>query len=137
MRGVEGEEMITLRDLFKTTWDITELDIFAREPETMAFVHHWIYGEDIKETTHMYYDRIDGRLSIINGKINDHGELKHGSSEIGWGVKEKLFPDEIIDAPVTHLRMQPMSGPNGVYCSVDIEMHSLTAQKYIKRLDEG
>ena len=128
--------MITLRDLFEVTWDITELDITAREPETMTYVHRWLYVEDIYETIYMYHARKAGRLSIINDKINHHGEPTRGGSEIGWGVNEKLLPAEIIDAPATHLLMMPRSRGRGTRCCVDIEMHPLTAQKYIKPFEE-
>lgn len=128
--------MITLRDLFAVTWDITELDITAREPETMTYVHRWLYVEDIYETIYMYHARKAGKLSIINDKINHHGEPTRGGSEIGWGVNEKLLPADIIDAPVTHLLMTPMARGNGTRCCVDIEMHPLTAQKYIKPFEE-
>jgi len=40
--------MSTLRDLFEVTWDITKLDITAREPETMTYVNRWLYGEDMR-----------------------------------------------------------------------------------------
>jgi len=92
--------------------------------------------EDIYETIHMYHDRKAGKLSIINCKANHHGEPTRGGSEIGWGINEKLFPTEIIDAPVTHLLMTPRSRGNGTWCCVDIEMHPLTAQKYIKPFEE-
>ena len=128
--------MITLRDLFEVTWDITKLDITAREPETTTYVHRWLYGEGITETIHMYHERKAGRLSIIEGRINHHGEPTRSGSEIGWGVNEKLLPAEIIDAPVTHLLMMPRPRGNGTWCCVDIEMHPLTAQKYIKPFEE-
>ena len=128
--------MITLRDLFAVTWNITELDITAREPETMTYVHRWIYGEDIVENIHLYHERRAGRLSIIDAKINHHGEPTRGGSEIGWGVNEKLFPAEIIDAPMTRLLMTPRLRGNGTGCCVDIEMHPLTAQKYVKPFEE-
>ena len=121
--------MITLRELFAVSWDITELEITAREPESMKFIHEWIYGEDIHESTHMYYDRMEGKLSIIEGRINYHGEAARGGAETGWGVKEKLFPKEILDAPVTHLSMYDKG--RGKKCRVDIEMHRITAMKYV------
>lgn len=123
--------MITLRDLFEVTWTIAELDVTAREPEGMTFIHRWLYGEGITETIHMYHERAEGRLSIIEGRINHHGEATRGGSEIGWGVKEKVLPAEILDAPVTHLSMSLLPQGRGTLCRVDIEMHRLTAEKYI------
>ena len=123
--------MITLRELFRVTWDITVLQIVAREPDSMEFIHEWIYGEDIHESIHMYHDRMEGKLSIIEGRINHHGEPIRGGAETGWGVKEKLFPAEILDAPVTHLSMSSRSRGQGTSCRVDIEMHRITAMKYV------
>ena len=125
--------MITLRDIFAVTWDITELQITAREPESLRFIHQWIYGEGIRETTHMYYDRLDGKLTLVSKRINHHGEATRGGAEIGWGVNEKLFPAAILDAPVTHMLMSARSQSRGTECSVDIEMHRLTAETIITR----
>ena len=125
--------MITLRDIFAVTWDITELWITAREPESMQFIHQWAYGDGIRETTHMYYDRMDGKLTMVNNRINHHGEATRGGAEMGWGVNEKLFPPAILDAPVTHMLMRDRSQGRGTTCSVDVEMHRLTAETIITK----
>lgn len=119
--------MMTLRDLFDAAWDITELDITAREPEGMKFIHRWKYGDHTTETLHMYHERQAGRLSIVEGRINHHGEASRGGAEMGWGVKTKLFPAEILDAPVLHLSMYPLSQGRGTHCMVDVEMQKVTA----------
>lgn len=124
--------MITLRDLFKVTWDITELDITAREPDTTQYVHRWIFGEDISKPVHIRYEQEAGRLSIIEKKIN-----AHGGGEIAWGVKEKLLPADLIDAPITHLRLTRRCQDNGQTCAVDIELNRLTAAKYIMKQEDG
>lgn len=118
--------MMTLKDLFETFWTITEVRITAREPKTGAFIHEWIYGPAISVSTYMRYDIDDGKLTVVDGKINAHGEPTRGGSEIGWGVKEKLFHKALLDAPVTHLNV--FHWHNGEYrISVDVEMQKLEA----------
>lgn len=118
--------MMTLKDLFETFWTITEVRITAREPETGIFIHEWIYGPAIGVSTYMRYDIADGKLTVVDGKINAHGDQTRGGSEIGWGVKEKLFPKKLIEAPITH-----MSATNkwhgGHSIAVDVEMSKLEA----------
>ena len=100
--------MITLRELFKVMWDITELNVTARDPDDEHFLHEWKYGKDIHETIHMYHDRQAGRLSIVKKDINHHGKPKGNSFEMGWGVREKVFPAQLIDAEITHLMARPL-----------------------------
>lgn len=126
--------MITLREIFKVFWTITRAEITVRQPD-LRFVHKWIYGENINESSHMYYDRISGRLSIIDRKINHHGDDGRGGCETGWGVKEKMFPKDILDAPITHMSViNHHSGEHTLY--VDIEMHELTAMSLIQEETE-
>lgn len=117
--------MITLDELFKVTWDITEIQITARAHD-LHFLHQWIYGEGITETSHMHYERVSGNLTFCPIKINAHGDDNgHGTSEIGWGVKEELIPKELREAPVTHLMMRTRC-KGGHEVSVDVEMQELT-----------
>lgn len=122
--------MMTLRDLFEVMWSITELHINAYDDNRL--VHKWIYGPEAlqKETIHQYHERMDGMLTIVEEKINAHGDPTRGGAEIGWGVKEKLFPTALIDAPITHLGvMNHHSGENRV--DVSIELSGLTAMTLI------
>ena len=123
--------MLTVRELFKLTWDIAELSITARRPEDGRFIHEWLYGEYVRETIHMYHRRMTRKLTINNIKIQCHGEPTGRSSEIGWGVKEKLVPRELLDAPVTHLSMYPLSQGRGTKAIVDVELSELTAMLII------
>lgn len=118
--------MITLRELFKVTWDIAEVNITARAPD-LSFIHEWIFGEHVKESIHQRYDREDGKLTIRQEKIQYHGEQTRGGPEMGWGVNEKLFPPELIDAPVTVLNMHPMCCGWGTHVRADVELQPLTA----------
>ena len=122
----EKEKMLTLRELFDLTWDIAELDITARDPD-LKFVHQWIFGEYVRESVHQYHRRMEGTLTINQTKIQMHGKQARGGVESGWGVDEKLFPKELIDAPVTHLSMHPMCDSRGTSVSVDIMLPELTA----------
>lgn len=125
--------MITLRELFQVTWDITLVKIWAYTPDGeklkdgMRLIHKWIYGDDIQESVHQRYDREDGKLSIIEGRINHHGEPTRGGAEIGWGVKEKIFPKGLIDAQITHLSMHSRYKGNGCEVFVYIELPELEA----------
>lgn len=68
--------MITLRDLFQVTWDITELDITAREPDTTQYVHRWIYGEDIAKPVHIRYEQGRGAGGAPGGAESKSGQSK-------------------------------------------------------------
>ena len=132
-----NQGMLTLRELFKLTWDISELCITARRPEDHRFIHEWMYGEYLYETTHLYHKRRAGELTFNPVKIQHHGEHTRGGSEIGWGVKEKLFPSELLDAPITHLTMWAMSQGRGTKAYVDIEMQELTAMALVPPEPDG
>ena len=124
--------MITLNELFDVTWNITVLNITAREPGG-RFLHEWLMGEGITESIHMRNDREDGKLTFMPVKINYHGDDNgRGTSEIGCGVKESLIPKELREAPVTHLIMRERyhSG-TVVYC--DVEMQPLTCEAVMNR----
>ena len=126
------KDMITLNELFEVTWNITELDVMARDPGG-HLLHEWIFGQDVVETIHMYHRRIAGELTIRQEKINHHGEdTGRGTSEIGWGVKEQMIPKELRESPITHLIMSNRrSGETKVYC--DAEMQELTCEMIISR----
>lgn len=101
----------------------------------MKFIHRWIYGENIHESDHMYHDRKDGLLSIIEQKINHHGDDARGGTEMGWGVKEKIFPKDILDAPITHMSaVNAYEGGHTIY--VDIEMHEMTVAAILEQEEE-
>lgn len=123
---------MTLRELFEVFWTITEVSVTAREPETQQFIHRWEYGEGItdRESIHQYHDRKAGKLTLVDVKVNAHGDQARGGSEIGWGVKAKHFPTAMLDAPITHMNVSNKhSGTSHV--SVDIEMARLTAMTLI------
>ena len=128
--------MITIRELSETTWDITRLNITVRRPEDGKFIHKWIYGENITETSSMYYDRRDGKLTIKEGRINHHGEAGRGGAEIGWGLKTKMIPNKLLDAPVTRLRMHAMNKWKGTEVFVDVELHELEVMTMLRDGEE-
>lgn len=101
----------------------------------MKYIHRWIYGEDIHESSHMFNDRMSGKLSIIEQKINHHGDDARGGPEMGWGVKEKIFPKDILDAPITHMSaVNAYEGGHTIY--VDIEMHEMTVAAILEQEEE-
>ena len=125
--------MITLRELSNVLWSITELYITARDPNS-GFLHRWIYEPGItdRETIHQYHERRDGKLTLVDKRINAHGGPGRGGSEIGWGLETKLFPKAILDAPVTH--MNTMGAHKGGYrVYLDIEIPELTAMTIIPK----
>ena len=128
----EEEKMLTLLELFDLTWDIAELDITARDPE-LKFLHEWIFGEHVRESTGMYHRRMAGDLTLNQTKIQMHGNPTRGGSETGWGVNEKLLPKGLIEAPVTHLAMRPMPQNKGTFVRVDVELSELTAMTISKK----
>lgn len=124
--------MMTLRDLFEVFWTITEATITARDADG-KFLHKWIFGDDILKSRFMDADIDAGKLTIVNEKINHHGEPSRGGAEIGWGVKTKLFPNDILDAPITH--MTPTSYGNHHGILADIEMQPLTIMALLPKGD--
>lgn len=119
--------MITLQELFKVFWTITEINITARSPDGL-FLHEWIHGEDISVSTHMRYREQAGELTIKQEKINHHAEQTRGGAELGWGVNEKLFPKAILNAPIRHMTTYERSRNRGHYLNVDVEMQYMTAE---------
>lgn len=116
--------MITLRDLTNVMYTITHIDITARGPDG-KYLHRWMYGPDIKETRHMYHDRLDGKLTIVDCKLNAHGDSGRGGSEIGWGVKTKLIPGVLLDAPIIVLHVLPTFSSKDTDVRVDVAVHPL------------
>lgn len=126
--------MIALNELSRVIWNITRLDITARDNEG-KFLHRWIYGEQITETIHMYHERIAGRLTIVEGKINGQGDMTRGGAEIGWGLKTDLIPKQLLTAPVT--KLTPVNYKSGrLELMMDVEMHPLTVMGLIPEEDE-
>lgn len=121
---------MTLRDLFDVFWTITELSVTAREPDGL-FIHRWEWGEHAldKETLFQYHERKEGKLTLYNAKINAHGDPTRNGAEIGWGVKEKMFRKEMLDAPIRHMSVTSRGGTHSL--TVDIEMARLTAMTMV------
>ena len=125
---------MTIRDICKATWDITELDIMAREPETLELLHQWIIGENPPDSAQIRWDIERGRLTVLDWKINTRGDKKkNGTTEGGWSVKTEQIPDELLDAPVITLQMGSRGGWNGTRAMIGIEMNRLTAACLVSR----
>ena len=129
--------MVKLGDLLDIIWTVTELDVRAYDNRLQ---HEWIFGESVKETVHMWHQREQGWLSIIDRKINSHGDVirKNGLWETGWGVNKKNIPQEILDAEVTHMNLFDSWYPNheGKKLYVSVNMNALTAQTLKAELAE-
>lgn len=120
--------MINLRELFKVFWTITEIRITARDPAG-KFLHEWIYEENVQPSIHMERDIELGRLTVFDKKINAHGDPVRGGAEMGWGVKEDLFPKAILDAPIRHLTG---AGHEVHSLLCDIEMQPITVETIVR-----
>ncbi len=122
--------MVKLGDLLDIIWRVTELDVRAYDNNRLQ--HEWIFGEQVDETVHQWYSRTKGELSIIDRKINLHGDQirKNGLWETGWGPNKKNIPQEILDAEVTHMNLFDSWYPdkNGKKLSVSVNMDALTVQ---------
>lgn len=120
---------MTLKDLLDVLWTVVEVDITARDPEGV-FLHEWIYGPDIKVSAHMAYEINKGKLTVVNAKVNEHGNPKGSSIEMGWGVNKKLFPKDIIEALIKHMTVG--NRQRGDVLRVDIEMQPLTVMTLVE-----
>lgn len=130
--------MVKLGDLLDIILAVTELDV--RAYDNYRLQHEWIFGENVKETVHMWHQRELGWLSIIDRKINLHGDVirKNGLWETGWGVNKKNIPQEILDAEVWHMNLFDSWYPNheGKKLHVSVNMNALTAQTLKAELAE-
>ncbi len=120
--------MITLREIAEVFWTITEVRITARQPGTGRFLHEWVFGKDVLVSVHMRYAMEDGKLTIVDKKINAHGDATRGGSEIGWGLKTNLIQKELLDAPITRMTVSQWGGGRGHGISVDVELKELTVE---------
>lgn len=119
--------MVTLKELFDLMWDITCVNITARS-ENMNLLHNFIFSDKYEPSIHEWHDIEAGKLSVVIGKINAHGDPTRGGSETGWGYKEKSIPKEIMEARITH--MVPMSRYNGEGSKLylDVELPLMTVE---------
>lgn len=124
--------MITLRELFQVYIEPTELTITAYHNNHYA--HEWIFGDDVYETVHMFQRRKAGKLSIVDIRVNHHGEPTSHGPEMGWGVNEKVIPALILDAEVTHLLPCSRSMSRGQSLIAHIELDPLQVEVINKTL---
>lgn len=121
--------MMTLRELSEVMWTITHVTITARDAD-LKFLHEWQFGPGITESLHMYHKRMAGKLTIVDKKINYHGDPTRNGTEMAWGLKTKELPKELLDAPITHLSIRP-SYSKETHVSIDVELAPLTVMGLI------
>ena len=125
---------MTLREIFEAFWTITEVDVTARDANG-RFIHKWIYGPNIHVSMFQRHEVEDGKLTIVDGKINAHGDPARGGTETGWGVKEKLFPADMLDAPIRFMSVG--CHHNGEHTlRVDVTMHPMTVMALVPERKE-
>ena len=97
--------MFTLRELLDATWDCTHLSIDLRRPDGQLIRQYEIM-DGIDEdtcTTHQWHKWKQGKLVMINAKINHHGKRKkNGQTEMGWGTDFDTIPKTLLDAEVQY-----------------------------------
>ena len=120
---------MTLREIFEAFWTITEVDVTARDADG-RFIHKWIYGPNIHVSMFRRHEVEDGKLTIVDGKINTHGDPARGGTETGWGVKTKLFPADMLDAPIRYMNVACYQGEQHAL-RVDVEMHQMTVMALV------
>lgn len=125
---------MTIRDLCEVTWNITEFDITAREPETLFYIHEFIIGENLSIGPRTRWDIQEGKATAKECKLNEHGKPRRGGSEMGWGVDTKQVPPELLDATVTSLKLSSRGRRDGVTAYVDVELNALTAACLANRM---
>lgn len=135
--------MVTLRDMIDVYWKPTQINVTARDTD-LKFLHEWMFGLDINETMYMYHDRKEGKLDIVDVRVNHFGTTKrNGDFEMGWGIIEKNFPDLILDAPIQHFMPGHQRGPwDGDILYIDVEMSKETVEMLkalmkVRPLEEG
>lgn len=127
---------MTLRDLFEVYWTITDVHLTVRDADG-KFLHRWIFAEGItdRETVHQRRDRMEGKLTLVDEKVNHHGEPTRGGSEMGWGVRERIFAKSMLDAPIRHMGVMS-SLIERTSLDVDVEMQPLTCMTLIPKEEE-
>lgn len=130
--------MITLRELFDVTWSITRVELTARSSGDLSLLHQFWLGDQC-DREHLppglVHDWAKDAITLSPRKINEHGEPGRGGPEIGWGLKKRSIPDELLDAEIVHLRMQCRDGITYTV-SADIIMQELQIEMLKKEIEK-
>lgn len=123
--------MVILGDLLDILNDVTKLEVWAYDDYRLQ--HKWIFGEGVEETIHQWHERKSGILSIIDRKINFHGDPgRKGTPEMGWGVNKKDIPPALLKTEVLHILLGNRGGgitsPGGRSLFVYVNLDALTAE---------
>ena len=119
--------MINLQEVFAVTWDITCAVITARR-EDLRFIHEFIFADpSYNVSSRQWYDIKSGKLTIVLGKINAHGDPARGGVETGWGYKERSIPKELMEAPITVMSMRDRCS-GGTQIRIDVECNEMTVE---------
>lgn len=128
--------MINLQEVFDVTWDITCAQITARR-EGLSFIHEFIFADPSYFVSQFQWYRIqEGKLTIVPGPINCHGELVRGVSESGWGYKNGSIPKELMEAPITVMSMRERYQNKGKHIRIDVECNDLTVEVLKQKLTD-
>lgn len=103
---------VTLRDLLELTYTVTLISADVRRDD-LRLVKSYLIGEgqNIENATyHQCKEVAEGRLVMIDRRINDHGKEVRGVSEMGWGTDFKAIPADLLDMKVNHFSQSSRYG---------------------------
>jgi hypothetical protein len=119
--------MINLQEVFDVSWDITCAYITTRQDS--LFIHEFVFvDKPYRVTSRQWYAMKSGELTIVLGPINWHGQPVRGTSESGWGFKERSIPKELMEAPITVMSMRERCGGRGTQIRIDVECNEMTVE---------
>lgn len=119
--------MIKLKDLLEVMYNVTEMEINARNPDTRLLHTFYFSQDDFGDLPPGVRDRIlMGQTMFIQDRINVHGKATRGGAEMAFGVEMKAIPKEFLDAEVFHFL--DFTRREGLHLSVDVIMQELQCE---------
>lgn len=120
--------MIVLKDLLEVMYDITQMEILARNHDGQRIYSFYFSEHDFAYLPPTSRREVrDGEKMFIQGKINAFGKRRNnGQSEMGYEVNMKAIPKELLDAEVTHILDHSVR--HGRHLNVEIAIHELQCE---------
>jgi len=115
--------MILLRDLLDVMFDVTEVEITARKPESSR-IHGFYFSEsDFSRLPPGIRDNIRyGKTTFVPGRMNVNGKRKKdGSSKMAYAVEMKMIPKELLDGEVSHFLDRSLHYGRHLYVEIHIQ----------------
>ena len=108
--------MITLKDILELKFTTAQLDLNARDPESLILLHHFIICRDawdrVQRTQGLLREWSTNGLTFANREINTRNREKKNGREMGWDVDLKQIAPELLQAELftLHFREDPIHG---------------------------